>query len=89
MVMSSRDRKLSVSINDHCNDHRQDTAACVSLSKSTISKTRTTFVEPTDTLGGGEERGVYPPPDLLSIAKCTILKTPGLERKSRPGAAEV
>ena len=38
----------SASIDDHGNDHRQDTAACVSLSKSTMSKTRTTCVEPTD-----------------------------------------
>jgi hypothetical protein len=58
----------SASIDDHGNDHRQDTAACVSLSKSTMSKTRTTCVEPTDTPGGGEERGVYPRPVTVSIA---------------------
>jgi hypothetical protein len=44
--MSSRDRILVSVDDDHGNDHRQDTAACVSLSKSTMSKTRTTFAEP-------------------------------------------
>jgi hypothetical protein len=29
-------------------DHRQDAAACVSLSKSTMSKTRSAFANPAD-----------------------------------------
>ena len=35
---------------------RQDVAACVSLSKSTMSKTRPEVSEPAGTPGGGEER---------------------------------
>src|SRR5580693_3436017 len=46
--MSSRDRILVSVDDDHGNDHRQDTAACVSLSKSTMSKTRSTFADPAD-----------------------------------------
>ena len=35
--------------------YRQDAAACVSLSKSTMSKTYSAIAKPTDTPGGGEE----------------------------------
>ena len=38
--------------------HRKDTAACVSLSNSTMSKTCPEVPNPPITPGGGEERGL-------------------------------
>ena len=58
--------------------HRQDAAACVSLSKSTMSKTRPEVPAPPITPGGGEERRLYPPPFSLSIAS-----TPYPERSEK------
>jgi hypothetical protein len=48
--------------------YRQDAAACVSLSKSTMSKTRPEASGPTDNARRLEERRLYPHPNSLSIA---------------------
>jgi hypothetical protein len=46
--------------------HRQDAAACVSLSKSTMSKTRSEASDPADNARRREERRLYPHPNSLS-----------------------
>jgi hypothetical protein len=48
--------------------YRQDAAACVSLSKSTMSKTRLEASSPADNARRREERRLYPHPNSLSIA---------------------
>jgi hypothetical protein len=48
--------------------YRQDAAACVSLSKSTMSKTRPEASGPADNARRREERRLYPHPNSLSIA---------------------
>src|ERR1700683_4874109 len=65
--------------------HRQDAAACVSLSKSTMSKTRPEASGPTDNARWREERRLYPPPDSLSTDRFALSSADRLGRKNRPG----
>jgi hypothetical protein len=59
MVSSSRDR-ITVSVETVPKNRRQDAAACVSLSISTMSKTRPPQRPRRLAPGGGEERRIYP-----------------------------
>jgi len=61
--------------------YRQDAAACVSLSKSTMSKTRLEASSPADNARRREERRLYPHPDSLSIA--SVLITSCLEKSAK------
>ena len=65
--------------------YRQDAAACVSLSKSTMSKTRPEASGPTDNARWREERRLYPLPNSLSIASAFYSDCSDFERKARLG----
>ena len=65
--------------------YRQDAAACVSLSKSTMSKTRPEASGPADNARRREERRLYPHPNSLSIASEPSSGDPDFERKDRLG----
>ena len=67
--------------------HRQDAAACVSLSKSTMSKTRPEASGPADNARRREERRLYPHPNSLSTDRFRAFSADRSERKNRFGAA--
>jgi hypothetical protein len=65
--------------------YRQDAAACVSLSKSTMSKTRPEVSGPADNARRREERRLYPHPNSLSIASEPARESPVSSAKITPG----
>jgi hypothetical protein len=66
MVMVCLQETAFVSVEMAWFRHRQDAAACVSLSKSTMSKTRPEASGPADIARRREERRLYPHPISLS-----------------------
>jgi hypothetical protein len=56
--MVSYQETAFVSVETVPKNHRQSAAACVSLSKSTMSKTETGLPAPPFAPGGGEERRI-------------------------------
>ncbi len=83
--LSSRDRNCQR--RDGVVHHRQDAAACVSLSKSTMSKTRPEASGPAENARRREERRLYPPPISLSIDLLAPIGRVRFERKDRTRAA--
>jgi hypothetical protein len=87
MVLSSRDRIRQRRLTTMVNGHRQDAAACVSLSKSTMSKTVWPENQTRRNARRRREAGLYPPPVAVSIDLNPRWFNPKQRCKNHLGAA--